>query len=181
MSTRQMAALALAAVLVFWVLGAYNRLMAQRNGIADAWARLQDALRQRAGAVEPLVAALRGPMAGESGALDALLQAHALAVRAAADMSARPVREAHAQAWVGAEAALSAAASRVLALLDQEHELRAQAPVTALLAAWGEAQARLPFLRQLFNEVASDYNDAAAQFPTSLVARLFSFGRCGRL
>ncbi len=181
MSTRQIAALALAAVLVFWVLGAYNRLVAQRNGIVDAWARLHEALRQRAAAVEPLAAALRGPMAAEQGALDALLQAHALAVRAAADMSARPVREVHAQAWVAAEAALSAAASRVLALLDQEAELRAQPPVAALLAGWNDAMARLPFLRQLFNEVASDYNAAAAQFPTSLVARLFSFGRCGRL
>ena len=35
MNSGLLAVLVVAAVLLFWVIGAYNRLMAMRNGIAD--------------------------------------------------------------------------------------------------------------------------------------------------
>lgn len=179
--TPLLAALALAAVLLFWVIGAKNRLVALRNSIADAWAKVQTALDQRGAAVEPLVAALREPMAAEQGALDTWTTAHAEARKAAAALAARPVDESRAQAWVAAESALAAAASRVLALLDQHTELRQQEPVAALAQAWRDGQARLPFARQLYNEAAAVYNDALGVFPTPLVARAFKLGRAGTL
>ena len=173
--------LALAAVLLFWVIGAYNRLVVMRNGINDAWAKVQLALDQRGVAVEPLVAALREPMAAEQGALETWLAAHAEAARAAAALAARPISEPHAQAWVAAETALAAAASRVLALLDQQTELRVTDPAAALATTWRDGQARLPFARQLFNDAAAAYNDALGLFPTQLVAKGFGLGRAGLL
>ena len=179
MNPSLLAALVVAAVLLFWVIGAYNRLVAMRNGIADAWSKVQQALEQRGAAVEPLVAALREPMAAEQGALDTWMAAHAEAARAAAALTARPVDEVRAQAWVAAEAALAGSATRVLALLDQQSELRAQDPVAALAASWREGQARLPFARQLFNEAAGAYNEALGVFPTQIVASGFRLGRAG--
>ena len=94
-------------------------------------------------------------------------------------MTARPVDEAHAQAWVAAEAHLAAAAARVMALLEQHRELAASTEVAAPLAAWREGQAQLPFARQLFNDKAAAYNEAAALFPTRLVASGFRLSRAG--
>ncbi len=181
MNAGLVAVLVVAAVLLFWVIGAYNRLMVMRNGIADTWAKVQDALDQRGAAALPLVAALREPMAAEQGALDTWLAAHAQAARAAAAMAARPIDEPHAQAWVAAETALAAAASRVLALLDQQAELRLSDPVAALAQTWRDGQARLPFVRQLFNDAAATYNAAVGLFPTQLVAKGFGLGRAGLL
>lgn len=181
MSTGLLAALLLAAVLLFWVIGAYNRLVVMRNGIADTWAKVNDALAQRGAAVEPLVAALREAMAAEHGALDTWLATHTEATQAASAMATQPMVEANAQAWAAAETALSAAASRVLALLDQHSELRRADPVAALATTWREGQARLPFARQLFNDAAARYNDAIALFPTQLVARGFGLGPAGLL
>lgn len=177
----QIGALVLAAVLVFWALGAHNRLMAQRYAIAQAWARVADALQLRAGVPSPLVAALREPMAAEHGALDGLLLAHRTAVHAAAEMSAGPVGPANAQAWVAAEAALAAAATRLMALLDQHPEVLAAEPVAGLVATWQQAQERLPFARQLFNQEAQAYNEAVALVPTCWLARVFRFGAAGLL
>ena len=179
MGTPLLLAAALGAVLLFWVIGAHNRLVAMRNGIADAWSKVQQALEQRGAAVAPLVAALREPMAAEQGALDSWLAAHADAAKAAAALAARPVDEERAQAWLAAEAGLAAAATRVLALLDQQPELRLQDPVATLAAGWRDGQARLPFARQLFNEAASAYNEALGVFPTQLVAKGFRLGRAG--
>ena len=128
----------LAAVLLFWVIGAYNRLIVMRNELAQAWARLQSALDQRGAALQPLVACLRAPMSAEAGALDVWIAAHAQASEAAAAMTRRPVNASHATAWVGAEAGLASAASRALALLDQHSELALQEPVPR----WPPAGAR---------------------------------------
>jgi len=171
--------LLLLAVMLFWVIGAYNRLVVMRNGIAEAWAKVQVALDQRGAALAPLVAALREPMAAEQGALDTWRSAHAEADKAAKAMATRPVDESRAQAWLTAESTLAAAASRVLALLDQHTELRLQDPVAPLAASWREGQARLPFARQLFNEAAAAYNDALGVFPTQIVAQGFNLGRAG--
>ena len=181
MNTGLVALLVVGVVLLFWVIGAYNRLMVMRNGIADAWSKLQGALDQRGAAALPLVAALRQPMAAEHGALDTWLAAHADAAKAAAAMAARPISQSHAQAWVAAETALAAAASRVLALLDQQAELRLSDPVAALATTWRDGQARLPFARQLFNDAAAAYNAAVGLFPTQLVAKAFGLGRAGLL
>jgi LemA protein len=119
------------------------------------------------------------PQAAEQGALATLLAAQSRAQTAADLLAKQAVSVAHAQAWVGAEAALSAATSRVLALLEQHHDLRSQEPVAGLALAWYETQRRLPFVRQAFNEAAAAYNSALVVFPTSLAARLFGFRPAG--
>ena len=181
MSPGLLVVLAISAVLLFWVIGAHNRLVVMRNGINDAWLKVQEALDQRGAAALPLVAALRDAMATEQGALDTWLAAHAEAGRAATAMAARPISPPHAQTWVAAETALAAAASRVLALLDQQSELRSSEPVASLATRWRDGQARLPFARQLFNDSAQAYNDAIALIPTRWVARGFGLGRAGLL
>jgi LemA protein len=180
-SGRQIALLALAAVLMFWMVGAYNRLVLLRNAIAEAWAKVDEALRQRGAAASALQAVLREPLGAEQGALDAWQAALAEAARAATVMGAKPVVQAHAVAWVAAETALSAAASRVFALLEQQVELRQQDAVASQVQLWNEASQRLRFARQLFNEAASPYDEAIATFPTSLLVRAFRFEAAGRL
>ncbi len=181
MSTEQIVALALGAILVFWALGAYNRLLALRNAVGAAWTKVDDARRQRAEAGEPLLAALREPLAAEHDALDALQTQLAESARAATTMSARPVIESQAATWVAAEAGVAAAASRVFALVEQSAEVLTIEPVATGAARWREAEARLTFARQLFNEAGETYNAAIALFPTRLLLPLFRFGRAGRL
>lgn len=181
MTPQQVAALALAALLVFWMVGAYNRLMALRNAIGAAWAQIDEALRHRGQAVPPLVQALREPLAAEQGALDTLLAVHGQAHSAAAALGARPLAMAAAAAWLAAETALASAASRVLALLEQHAELRADAAVSALAATWREGELRLGFARQLFDAAALAYNEALGQWPTRWLARLFGFSAAARI
>ncbi|MBA4176697.1 MAG: LemA family protein [Leptothrix sp. (in: Bacteria)] len=181
MSAQQITVLALAAVLMFWAVGAYNRLVALRNDIASAWAKVDAALAQRRAAAEPLLAALREPLSAEEGALDAWQAAMGDAARAAAAVTARPVAPVHTTAWVGTEVALSAAASRVLALLEQQPELRQHEAIAMPVLGWLESSKRLRFARQLYNEAAAPYDEAIATFPTRLLVRAFRFGPAGRL
>jgi LemA protein len=176
-----LALLALLAVHIFWIVGAYNRLVSLRSAIGLAWAKVDEALRQRALAADPLLAALREPMAAEQGALDTTLAALAEVKRTAGVMGLRPVVAANALAWTTAEAGLSAAASRLFALMDHSEALRLQEDVAANTRSWREADARLAFARQLFNEAAEAYNAAIALFPTRLLVPMFRFGKAGRI
>lgn len=181
MSDAQILVLALAAVLVFWTLGAYNRLVALRNGIGEAWALVAEVLDTRGRAADALVAALREPLAAEQGALDALRAAQAQLRTAAEALAQRPVDAARAAALVAAEAALAATSARVLALLEQWPGWRGDAAVVGHATLLRDSPARLAFARQLYNQAAQAYDEAALQFPTRLLTGLFSFGPAGRL
>ena len=181
MSAEQFAVLALAAVLVFWMVGAYNRLVALRNAIAAAWSGVADTLQQRGEVVAPLLVELHQPLAAERGALDALRTGHGQAQAAATDMKAHPLSPAAVAGWRNAESALAAAASRVLSLLDQHAELRTTPAVATPVATWRLAESRLVYGCQVFDAAVTAYNEATAQLPTRWLLRLFGFAPAARL
>lgn len=181
MSSGQWAFLSLAAVLVFWMLGAYNRLVALRTAIGQAFAQVDDLLQRRAAAAAALVAVVGPAMSSEQSALDAWTAAQAQARAAAAALRAHPVAAARAAALAACEPPLAAAGARVTALLEQQPVLLAEPAAAAHLATLRECEAALMFARQRFNEAAQAYNEAARLFPTRLLVRLYGFGTAGRL
>ena len=184
LTREQLLVLGVTGLVVFWVVGAHNRLVGLRNDIGAAWSRLSEALAQRSATTEPWLAALRETLAAEASAmvaLDVLQSTLRESARATVLMSARPMSADHAQAWTAAEAAVSAAASRVLALLQQHPALKEGDAVAAGLQGWHELSARLGFARQMYNETASSYDEAVSLFPTRLLVRLFRFSKAGRL
>lgn len=181
MSGAAWALLGLVALLGFWALGAYNRLVGLRNAIGQAWGQVQTLLRQRGEVVAPLVSALRETLAGESASLDALLVAQARAEAAADALDVHPTLVELASAVARAEQAMAAAISRLLALLEHGPDLGQRTDLSVLVDTLRQSQAGLGFARQLFNDAAQRYDEAAARFPTRLLTNLFRFGPAGRI
>lgn len=181
MQTQQLLLIAAAALAVFWILGAYNRLVALRNAIIAAWVQVDEPLQRRAQAIMTLVAGLRDALPGEHGAFDSVLAAQAASQGAADAMRAAPARASRAAALAKAEAALAAALARLLALLEQHPAAAGAGDTAPQIGALHDATQRLVFARQLFNDAVLAYNDAARQFPTRLLSRLFGFGAAGTL
>lgn len=173
--------LALAAVTVFWMLGAYNRLVSLRNAVGAAWRPVDELLAARAAAVPPLLAALREPLSAEGAALDALAAAQSRVAEAACAMGAQAVRADAAAALVRAEAAFGPSCTRVLALAETETALRGEEAVQAPMAALQDLAPRLAFARQAFNDAVRAHNEAIEQWPTRLLARLYGFPPGGSL
>lgn len=174
-------ALAVAAVLVFWMVGAYNRLVRLRNDIGAGWAQFDAQLQRRALALPQLLAPLEAAMQAERPALEAVRVAES-AVRQAADgLRSSPVQPDRAVALMVGLAQLDSALARLLALLDQHPELRALDDVASALRELHDVDLRLAFARQLFNTACEAYNEALDQFPTRLLAGFFRFSPAGRL
>jgi LemA protein len=185
MTTHWLFQLALLAVVLFWIVGAYNRLLGLRNAIVAAWEQIVAALVRRSEAMAAVAEAVREPLASEAATLQALADADAR-LRAAADgVRQSRGRIADVSLWVTAEAALSSPASRLRALIELQPALLAEGPhgdaLAPALAAWREAEPRIQFARQGFNDAVDRYNKAIHQWPTRLVSTLFRFKPGGRV
>ena len=121
--------IAIAAVLGFWVVGAYNRLVRLRNGIGTAWSLVEEHQRRRRALTDTLITALRSLLPGDPHALDAADAAQRQVQVAADTLRSRPVHEAGSASLVAAEGVLSSAMTRVMGLLDESPVLRADAGV----------------------------------------------------
>lgn len=175
-----------AAVLLFWAVGAYNRLVRLRAGIKQGFASVEAHIRQRdvllaqwlgacgdmlsAGADRSevhTVSAARGACVQVVAAVD---HARAVPTGAQAIASLRVAEE----VLNGARGRLSTA----LAVHTRANLVGDAVMRTDELAAVDGA---LGFARSQFNDSVQVYNDAAIQFPTWVVAGLFGFRAAGLL
>jgi LemA protein len=177
--------LALLAVVLFWIVGAYNRMVRLRAAIVSAWEQIVAALVKRSEAMAAVADAVREPLSAESGTLQALADADAKQRGAADGVRQARARIANVSLWVGAEAGLASPASRLRALIELQptlmHESDKAPQLRAALAAWGEAEPRIQFARQGFNDAVDRYNKAIHQLPTRLIASPLGFRSAGRV
>jgi LemA protein len=175
------ATLLVMAVLLAWIVGAYNRLVALRSGIGAAWAQVEEPLKQRHELLSQLVTALREPLQREHAALDGVLAASAQAHAASNAVRPRPIEARAVASLVLAEQVLASAWARLAGVLEGQAELCRSEGIAACLVEFQAIEQRLSFRRQLFNQATHTYNEAVRQFPTSLLTPFFRFQLAGRL
>ncbi|HNE60192.1 MAG TPA: LemA family protein [Ottowia sp.] len=174
-----------AALLLFWGIGAYNRLVRLRAAVARAFAALDEQLvRQLVWIQGGLPEALRDGPHTTPGELNDEVTAAWGRLHAASEQFAVALAQARAQPLdVAAMAAL--VMSHEALRTAWAHALADAVPPDAVPSA-DRLQARwmrllhqsLP-LRAAFNDAAQSYNQAIRQFPASLLAHLFGFQPAG--
>src|ERR671930_1922592 len=95
------------AVLVFWLIGAYNRLITLKNQVANAWKQIDVQLKRRHDLIPNLVNTVKGAMQFERQTLEAVVAARNQAIAAATAGGAAPTQQ-----RLPAPAALTRAPSR---------------------------------------------------------------------
>lgn len=153
------------AILLFVVV-AYNRLVRLRNETRNAWHQIDVQLERRHDLVPNLVEAVRGAMGFERETLEAVIGARN---RAAALTGTGPGKAA---STARAEQELSSALTRFLALAEAYPELRSVTNVAQLQEELASTENKIGFSRQLYNDLATQYNVAQEQFPTNLIRGL---------
>ena len=156
-----------AAVLVFWAVGAYNRLVGLRSELLRAIAAVDAQFHARLAVLGQWAEGLAGR--ADAQALAALQAACRQAETACAHARARPARSGTVVSLRLAEEILGQARAALRPSGD---------PLSAELA---EADTALAFARRQFNESAQVYNRAVSQFPTWVIAGLFGFRKAGTL
>jgi LemA protein len=151
--------LVVVAVLVFWMIGAYNGLITLKNQVLNAWKQIDVQLKRRHDLIPNLVNTVKGAMEFERGTLEAVISARNKAV------SATTVKE-----TARAEGELTQALGRLFALTEAYPELKTNANILSLQEELTSTENKVGFARQHYNDVATTYNTRQSTFPTMLVA-----------
>ena len=151
--------LVIIAAVAFWVLGAYNRLIALKNQVLNAWKQIDVQLKRRHDLIPNLVNTVKGSMDFERSTLEAVISARNKAVGASG-----------VRATAQAEGELTQALGRLFALTENYPDLKSNQNVLQLQEELTSTENKIGFSRQHYNDVATQYNTTQMQFPTSLVA-----------
>ncbi|MFP5324513.1 MAG: LemA family protein [Gammaproteobacteria bacterium] len=175
MSTTTWVLLVLAVLVLFWAVGAYNRLVRLKNAIANAFGQIDVQLKRRYDLIPNLVEVARKYLAHEAQTLEAVIAARNQARSAEQTAAGAPLNAGAIGALVGAEQVLGGALVRLFAVAEAYPDLKADQTMRELSEELSSTENRIGFARQAYNDHVLEFNDAAAQFPTLIVARLFGF------
>ena len=167
--------LVIIAVVVFWAVGAYNRLVSLRNKFRNAFAQIDVQLKRRYDLIPNLVETAKAYMKHERETLENVIRARNSAVTANAAASADPGSSSAIQGLTTAEGALSGALSKLFALAEAYPDLKANQNMMQLTEELTGTENKISFARQSFNDAVMSYNTASQQFPTNVIASAFSF------
>ena len=175
MTSTQWISIAVLASLIFWSVGAYNRLVRLKNIIANAFGQIDVQLKRRYELIPNLVEAARKYLSHERETLEAVIAARNQAKSASDVARSRPSNALAVSMLAVAEQALSSSLGQLFALSEAYPELKADQTIRELSEELTSTENKVTFARQAFNDAVLDYNNAQGQFPAVLVARLFSF------
>ena len=164
MSTTSWIVLGAIALLVLWVIMIYNRLVAMRQRVSQAFADIDVQLKQRHDLIPNLVETVKGYAAHERGTLEAVVQA-----RNAAMAAQGPAAQAQ------AENMLTGALRQLFALSEAYPDLKANANFQQLQAELSDIENKIAAARRFFNNAVQEYNTGIQQFPAALFASAFGF------
>lgn len=175
MNLTQIVTLVVLAVLVFWIVGAYNRLVRLRNEITNAFAQIDVQLKRRHDLIPNLIEVARKYLQHERETLERVVAARNQAVAACDLVRAHPGQSGPVKSLALAEEVLGSAMRGFNVVVESYPELKADASLQRLDEELTHTENKVAFARQLFNDATLDYNNAAQEFPTNVIASLFGF------
>src|SRR5438874_1080200 len=149
----------IALFLLIFVVGAYNSLVSLRNRYKNAYSQIDVQLTRRHDLIPNLVETAKGYLAHERETLENVVRARAAAISGLQAAKANPGDPASIQALGGAEAALSGALGRLLAVAEAYPDLKANQTMMQLSEELTATENKLAFTRQAYNDSVLGYNN----------------------
>nr|BAL55702.1 LemA family protein [uncultured Gammaproteobacteria bacterium] len=152
----------------------YNTLQQQDEQVKAAWAEVINQYQRRADLVPNLVEVVKGYAAHEKEVLAQVVEARAKvgSLQVSPKMLADPEALARFQA---AQSELTSALSRLLAVVENYPQLKADALFRDLQAQLEGTENRITVARNRYIQAVQAYNVTVRSFPTNLTAKLFGF------
>lgn len=156
--------LALVAVAGVAAVGVYNSLVRLRNEVRNGWSQIDVQLKRRHDLIPNLVQTVKGYATHEKDTLENVTKARNQAV-GAQGVEAQGV----------AEAGLTSALGRLMVVVEQYPELKANQSFLDLQEELTATENRIGFARQFYNDAVMQYNTRTQSFPANLIAGMFRF------
>lgn len=156
--------IALVLLIVFGAFSTYNSLVKAKENVNGKWADIETQLQRRADLIPNLVNTVKGYASHETEVMTAVSDARAKLA------GANSVEE-----KANANNELSGALSRLLVVVENYPDLKADAQYTALMDELAGTENRIQVARKDYNESVKSYNQKTKTFPSVIFANMFGF------
>ena len=166
----------IALVIVFMVIGIYNRLVTLKNRFENGFSQIEVQLQRRYDLIPSLVETVKGYMKHERETLEAVIQARNQAVSGLQAAAGDPGNAVAISQLAGAEGMLGGALGKLFALSESYPDLKANQNMASLQEELTSTENKVSFARQAFNDSVTSYNTYKQTFPPVFVAGMFGHG-----
>ena len=142
----------------------YNKFVGQEEAIKAQWAQVQNQLQRRNDLIPNLVETVKGYAQHEEGVYKDIADARSRLL--AAKSPEETIQAANQQ---------TAALGRLLAVVENYPQLRANEQFNRLMDELSGTENRIATERMRYNEKIQEYNTSRRQFPGNITAELFGF------
>ncbi|VAV87746.1 LemA protein [hydrothermal vent metagenome] len=158
--------LGIVAVIGFYLVTIYNRLVAMRQTVGQSWSDIDVQLKQRYDLIPNLVKTVKGYAKHEKDTLQAVVDARSSA------MGAGNVTD-----QAAAENMLSGALKSLFALAEAYPDLKANTNFLQLQSELSDIENKIAAARRFFNNSVAEYNTGQEQFPAVLFSKQMGFDK----
>lgn len=151
-------------LLVFYVIGVYNKLVNARNKVKDQFAQIDVQLKRRSDMIPNLVETVKGYAKHEENTFKEVVEARNKMT------TAGNINE-----ELEASNAVTGALNKLFALSEAYPELKANENFLSLQKDLKETEDKLSYARQFYNDSVLMYNNTREKFPSNIIANIFGF------
>ena len=149
---------------VLSAVGSYNGVVTLNENVVNAQAEIDNQLQRRADLIPNFVSTVKGYMAHETAAIKAVTDARAKLAGASNTDDA-----------LAANDELSSSLSKLLVIVENYPNLKADTQFTALQDELAGTENRITTARKDYNTSVATYNKKIRTFPTNIFAGMFGF------
>ncbi len=165
--------LGVVALVVIYFISLYNKFVSLTQRTKEAWADIDVQLKRRYDLIPNLIETVKGYAAHERETLESVTEARTTATQTHIDAGA--ITPEQMAAMSGAEAQLTGALGKLIAIAENYPDLKANTNFAQLQSELADTENKIQAARRFYNGNVRDLGIALESFPSNIIGKMFKF------